>query len=72
MNEYDAETMKRAAILFAKSAELNARVAGMVAENTNREQRGESMAYTESDFDSVIIDCGLGHNGICAILSDGR
>ena len=41
---------ERAAFINAQAALLNCEVAGMVAENMQREQLGHSMAYTEENF----------------------
>lgn len=38
-------------IYFAKISAINATVAGMVAENKQREILGQSMAYTDVDFE---------------------
>ena len=43
MKEYD---IKRLALILAVQAEIE----GMKAENMQREDRGESMGYTDSDF----------------------
>ena len=47
-------TEERAAFLIAQAAILNAEIAGMVAENMQREACGHSMAYGEEAFQQVI------------------
>jgi hypothetical protein len=37
---------------------------GMQAENKQREHRGESLAYTEADFQKVLLDNGIHHNAV--------
>lgn len=46
MNEY---TVKRLALISA----LNARVAGMNAENENRKQNNDTMAYGDKEFNNI-------------------
>lgn len=36
---------------------------GMIAENKQREIEGNSMVYTEKDFDYLIDEYGIHHNG---------
>lgn len=35
---------------------------GMIADNKQREMRGESMAYTEDDFAALVEKHGIHHN----------
>jgi hypothetical protein len=42
-----------AAFVMGQAALLHCRIAGMVAENAQREHLGESMAYTEEAFAEV-------------------
>jgi len=42
-----------AAFIMARAAQLNCRVAGMVADNQAREHRGESPAWTALEFADV-------------------
>lgn len=37
---------------------------GMVAENQDRLQKGQSIAYTESSFDKLIDEYGVHHNAV--------
>lgn len=48
----------RAALLIAMAAVLNARIAGMVAENDFRKQKGETVAYDEMAFETEIVNSG--------------
>lgn len=45
---------QRCAFLVSQSAVLNARIAGMQAENQQRIHRGESLAYAEDAFNKEI------------------
>lgn len=59
----DSEEMKRAAIIIAEAASLNAEIASMQAENQWRAHRGESPAYRGDDFEGVrlahpLLNCG--------------
>lgn len=45
---------QKAAYVIAMAANLMGEVAGMQAENKQREHRGEGMAYYESDFLAAI------------------
>lgn len=45
---------QRCAFLVAQAAVLNARVAGMHAENMMRVHRGENIAYAEEAFEKEI------------------
>lgn len=42
--------LERLLAIWLEGCAINAEVAGMVAENKQREALGQSMAYTESDF----------------------
>lgn len=57
-------TEERIAFVTARAAELNARVAGMVAENQLRQQRGESIAYGEAEFSAMLDDYQFGYNDL--------
>lgn len=67
----DMETTERAAFLIAQAACAQAEIAGMTAENQQREHRGESMAYVHSDYLAVIDKYGIGHNAAILWLRDG-
>lgn len=60
-----------------RAVEINASVAralihleGMKAENAQRACRGESMAYLEKDFESIIGEEQIGFNDIIRKLSE--
>jgi hypothetical protein len=69
MSDYSAERMISAAQVMAIAAELNCRVAGMVAENQFRAHRGEAPAYVEEDFERAHLDTGCYHNYYVDILN---
>lgn len=48
------------------------RMQGMVAENMQRELLGQSMAYTGVDFEKLIEEFGIYHNGLVTGLANGR
>lgn len=64
----EAREMQKAAIIMARAAELNAKVAGMVAENKQREIQNESPAFVNDDFDCEIMASGCHWNSICELL----
>ena len=55
-----------AAYVMAQAALLNARIAGMAAENMQRAHLGQSMAYGEDAFAAVAREYQsvLGHNAV--------
>ena len=53
-----------AAFVNAAVARALIRAQGMTAENLQRVHRGESMAYTNEDFEKLIDDEGVGHNSV--------
>lgn len=61
---------ERAAFIMAQAACLNAEVAGMVAENTFREMRGETIAFVQNDFLAIINSSICHHNAAVSFLRD--
>ncbi len=55
---------QKAAFIISQAAVLSATVAGMVAENMQRQHRGESIAYDESSFEAVYEESGCTHNQV--------
>lgn len=56
------ETLELAGVIAdinSKTAILNARVAGMVADNQQRAIQSMSMAYTAEDFEEAILGSGV-------------
>jgi len=51
-------------VLYFKMNMLQAEIEmnGMIADNKQREMRGESMAYTEDDFAALVEKHGIHHN----------
>lgn len=64
----DVTKLVNASIVNAAVACANTRVAGMVAENKAREIAGQSLAYTENDFNDVILKEGIHWNAVCQTL----
>ena len=64
----EARDMQKAAIIMARAAELNAKVAGMAAENAQRAISGDSPAFIQDDFDREIEHTGCHWNSICELI----
>jgi len=70
MTDQDVRQMRQVALVLALAAKLNATVAGMVAENNQREHQGESMAYQQDSFQIEIERSGInGWNTIIELLN---
>jgi hypothetical protein len=59
---------QRAAFLIAQSVVAQAEIAGMTAENMQRQAVGNSMAYGDDAFFAVIDKYGLSHNVAISFL----
>ena len=61
---------QKAAYINAQVALFNAEIAGMVAENTIRAHRNETLAYPESAFSEVMnkYDSTIGHNAVISFF----
>lgn len=59
----DDEIMKAAQLIANSSAAL-IEAMGMMSENIERANRGESLAYTEDHFMKVIQDNGITYNDV--------
>lgn len=57
-----------AAFIIGQAAELNARIAGMVAENMQRQHREQSMAFNQIDFENVLSEYSFGHNQLLDLI----
>lgn len=55
---------QKAAFIMAQAACLNAEIAGMVAENMQREVLGHSMAYGEEAFVAAVNRSHCHHNAV--------
>lgn len=64
----ESDTMRAAAILMARSALLNAKVAGMQARNALNAANGLDIVYSQEEFEVAVIDCDLGTNSITLVL----
>jgi hypothetical protein len=60
---------KRIAYINAMVTCANIELAGMIAENKQREIKGESMAYVEDDFKRIILTHGIHHNAVITYLN---
>lgn len=49
---------------FSIAVQCLVKAMGMFSENMQRQHRGESMAYVEDDFDKLIDQTGVHHNGV--------
>ncbi len=63
---------QKAAYVAAQAALLNARIAGMVAENQHRMNCNNSIAYGVEEFESVISEYEpfIGHNACIELFHD--
>ena len=61
---------QKIAFIIAQAACLNAEVAGMVAENTYREMRGETIAFGEGAFVAVVRASGCEHNAVIPLCQE--
>lgn len=59
---------QQAAYVMAQAACAMAEIAGMQAENQKRAHRGESPAYGEDAFNSVIERNVIGHNAVLGLF----
>ena len=55
----ESETIRRASIAMAMAAEMNCKVAGMVAENARQAIAGHEMPFGQKDFDAVVEEYNL-------------
>lgn len=55
---------QKAAYIIAQSACLMATIAGMQAENQNRQHEGLSPAYTQDNFEDQILRYRVHHNAV--------
>ncbi len=60
-----------ASFVFANSVAAFAEIQGMVAENTFREQKGQTIAYDEEAFLAVIEKYGIHHNAVMTTFGGG-
>ena len=61
---------QQAAYINAQTACATIEATGMQAENMQRALRGESMAYDEEAFMSVIDRYGIHHNSVMSMFRD--
>ena len=61
---------QKAAYIQAQAACAMAEIAGMQAENMQREHRGESMAYVEDDFVEIPNKYGIHTNAVIVFFHD--
>lgn len=60
----DDNKIIEAAKLIANSSAALIEAMGMMSENIERANRGESLAYTEEAFNKVIRDNGIDYNSV--------
>ena len=66
------EDSLKAAILIARAAQVNAEVAGMVAENQHRITNGDSIAYGYDAFEALAGTYGVDSNSIIGLIAHGE
>ena len=60
----DDNKIMEAAKLIANSSAALIEAMGMMSENIERANRGESLAYTEEAFNKVVMNNGIDYNGV--------
>lgn len=60
----DDNKIIEAAKLIANSSAALIEAIGMMSENIERANRGESLAYTEEAFNKVVRDNGIDYNSV--------
>lgn len=60
----DDNKIMEAAKLIANSSAALIEAMGMMSENIERANRGESLAYTEEAFNKVVTDNGIDYNSV--------
>lgn len=58
------DEIMKAAQLIANSSAALIEAMGMMSENIERANRGESLAYTEEAFNKVVRDNGIDYNSV--------
>lgn len=58
------DEIMKAAQLIANSSAALIEAMGMMSENIERANRGESLAYTEETFNKVVEDNGIDYNSV--------
>ena len=61
---------EQATFLYSQTVCALITAMGMQAENDQRQLRGESMCFMQTDFERVIIDHGIGYNDALGRLHD--
>lgn len=60
----DDNKIMEAAKLTANSSAALIQAIGMMSENIERANRGESLAYTEEAFNKVVMNNGIDYNSV--------
>ena len=60
----DDNKIMEAAKLIANSSAALIEAMGMMSENIERANRGESLAYTEEAFNKVVLNNGIDYNSV--------
>ena len=61
---------QKAAFIHAQTVCAMAEIAGMQAENTYREMRGETIAYAGGSFDEIADKFGISGNAVLTLFRD--
>lgn len=64
MQEIAETKIMEAAKLIANSSAALIEAMGMMSENIERANRGESLAYTEEAFNKVVMNNGIDYNSV--------
>jgi len=60
---------QKAVYVMSQAVCAQAKIEGMKAENTLREMRGETPAYSDEDFFAVIEEFGIHHNAVMKVFT---
>ena len=58
------DSNQQAAYVMAQSASALIEAMGMLSENMQRVKNGESLAWNDDEFNSLITKYGIGHNDV--------
>lgn len=72
MEPRDIAELKGIVELFAYSVRAFGLISSMNAENMQRQQFGQSMAYSDGDFTAALEECHIDYNGIITTMNQYR
>ena len=69
MTDSETRLMRQVALVMSQTVAAQVRLAGMQALNSERARRNEAPAYTDNDFENIILEFGLGRNTVITTLN---